>query len=87
MCRTPFDVPTYRCRLIIEKVPAEGAPIITDFTTNNVSSIVEGFGIDFRNLVSPNGHMIADVLFDIEAHEDLSEVLRELGLPAVPGSG
>lgn len=87
MCRTPFDCPTYRCRLIIEKVPNDGSPRVTDFITNNVSSIVDGFGIDFRNLTGPFGHMFADVLFDIEAHEDLSEVLRELGLPAVPGSG
>jgi hypothetical protein len=88
MCRTPFDCPTYRCRLIIEKVPIDGSPLITDFTTNNVSSIVEGFGIDIRNLWPQHaGRMMADVLFDIEADEDLNEVLRELGLPVVRGSG
>lgn len=87
MCRAPFDLPLYRCRLIIERVPAEGTPLITDFSTNNVTSIVEGFGLDFRTLVPPNGRFVTDVLFDIEEGEDLHDVLRELGLPAIPGSG
>lgn len=86
MCRAPFDLPLYRCRLIIERVPAEGTPLITDFSTNNVTSIVEGFGLDFRTLVPPNGRFVTDVLFDIEEGEDIHEVLRELGLPAIHGS-
>lgn len=79
MCRAPFDVPKYRCQLIIERVPHDGRPLVTNFETTNVSSIVNGFGLDFRAIA---GHMIADIHFDVEAHEELDEVLRELGLPA-----
>ena len=87
MCRTPFDCPSYRCRLIIEKVPQNGGPIISDFITSNISSIVEGFGIDFRSIIPrPEARFELDVLFDIEADEDLNQVLRSLGLPAVRGS-
>ena len=51
MCRVPFDVPTYRCRLIIEKVMADPPDRrVTNFETQNVMSIVEGFGV-LRGLV------------------------------------
>lgn len=84
MCRVPFDVPTYRCRLIIERV-ADGRRESTNFETNNVTTIIEGFGIDFRTLVPPNpgGRFYADVHFDIDPEETLRDVLAELGLPDV----
>lgn len=85
MCRLPFDVPSYRCRLIVERVPADSNSIITDFVTSNISNIMEGFGIDFRSIAPDGGRMVADIQFDIEAHEDLNEVLRELGLPTPLG--
>jgi hypothetical protein len=87
MCRLPFDLPSYRCRLIVERVPADSNSIITDFVTGNVSSIMDGFGIDFRNIAPAGERMVADIQFDIEADEDLNEVLRELGLPTAPGFG
>jgi hypothetical protein len=87
MCRVPFDVPSYRCRLIVERVPADSNSIITDFVTSNISNIMEGFGIDFRSIAPDGGRMVADIQFDIEADEDLNEVLRELGLPTTPGFG
>lgn len=84
MCRVPFDVPTYRCRLIIERVCDERRDS-TNFQTNNVASIIEGFGIDFRTLVPPtsSGRFYADIHFDIDPEETLRDVLAELGLPDV----
>jgi len=83
MCREPFDVPTYRCRLIIERVASDPPDRrVTNFETQNVMSIVEGFGLDFRALVPGNaGRFYTDIHFDIEPNEALEEVLRELGLP------
>jgi predicted lipase len=84
MCREPFDVPTYRCRLIIERVASDPPDRrVTNFETQNVMSIVEGFGLDFRSLV-PGGstsRFYTDIHFDIEPSETLEDVLRELGLP------
>jgi hypothetical protein len=83
MCREPFDLTTYRCRLIIEKV-TEGEPerTIRDFETQNVASIVEGFGLDFRNLIAgSSGRFYTDIRFDIDVDEVLEDILRELGLP------
>jgi hypothetical protein len=82
MCRAPFDVPVYRCRLTIDRV-ADNHRIVESFETTNVASIVEGFGIDFRTLVPPTDtrHLRAEILFDIDQDENISEILRELGLP------
>lgn len=82
MCREPFDVPTYRCRLIIERVTQPVERRVSEFETQNVMSIVEGFGLDFRTLV-PNtqGRFYTDIHFDIDPTEILEDVLRELGLP------
>jgi hypothetical protein len=56
-----------------------------DFDTSNIASIIDGFGIDLRQLLPANaeGRVIADIHFDIEPHEDLEESLRELGLPTI----
>jgi hypothetical protein len=85
MCRVPFDVPTYRCRLIIEKVTDPPERHVTNFETQNVMSIVEGFGLDFRSLIPGGaagaGRFYTDIHFDIEPSEILEDVLRELGLP------
>jgi len=81
MCRVPFDVPTYRCRLIIEKT-GDGALSITEFLSQNVNSIMEGFGLDFRSILPNNtGRMLTDIHFDIDPTEDLRTILTELGLP------
>ncbi len=82
MCRAPFDVPQYRCRLIIEKVD-DGGRSITEFLSQNVNSIMEGFGLDYRSLLPNNvGRMLTDIHFDIDPTEDLRTVLTSLGLPA-----
>lgn len=84
MCREPFDLPTYRCRLIIERV-ADNQRATTNFETRNVHEIIEGFGIDFRALVPQGaGRLFTDIHFDIEPHEALEEILRELNLPEGP---
>jgi len=81
MCRVPFDIPTYRCRLIIERV-ADSNRTISDFVTSNVSGIMDGFGLDFRQLVPrTDGRFFTDIHFDIEPGEVLQDILRELGLP------
>jgi hypothetical protein len=56
---------------------------VTNFETDNVMSIVEGFGLDFRTLLPGGaaGRFYTDIHFDIEPHEDLEDILRELGLP------
>ena len=82
MCRVPFDIPTYRCRLIVERT-VDSQRISTDFETTNVSNIAGGFGLDFRQLVPNDGRFIADIHFDIEPGEILNEILTELGLPTV----
>jgi hypothetical protein len=56
---------------------------VTNFETQNVMSIVEGFGLDFRSLIpgGATGRFYTDIHFDIEPTEILEDVLRELGLP------
>jgi hypothetical protein len=84
MCRTPFDVPLYKCRLIIERV-SDSRRTVNDFETNNVASIIEGFGLDFRALIPDNtGTFITDIHFDIDPGEAIQEILNELGLPSYP---
>lgn len=84
MCREPFDIPLYRCRLMIERV-SNHQDYTRDFETSNITSIIDGFGIDLRQLLPPSseGRVIADIHFDIEPGEDLEEALRELGLPMI----
>ena len=85
MCREPFDLPMYKCRLVIERT-TDGHVDTINYDTSNILSIIDGFGLDFRTL-NPltNGRFITDLHFDIEPGEDLLEVLRELGLPQPPG--
>jgi hypothetical protein len=84
MCRTPFDVPTYRCRLIIERT-SDSQRAVSDFQSSNVQEIVSGFGLDFRSMVpSDSGRFYTDIHFDIDTNEVLDEILRELGLPVEP---
>jgi hypothetical protein len=81
MCRFPFDVPTYRCRLIIERVQ-DGQRALLPFDASNVHNIMEGFGLDMRQLIPPGpGRFITDLHFDIEEDEDLGDILVQLGLP------
>jgi len=80
MCRTPFDVPLYRCRLIIERI-GDGTRSTNEFLSQNVYSIMEHFGLDNRLIPNNVERMLTDIHFDIEEGEDLITVLTELGLP------
>jgi len=80
MCRTPFDLPKYRCRLTIERVN-EATTHTTDFQTSNINSIVAGFGFDLRQMLHG---MYTDVHFDIDEDEDINYIMQELGLPVPP---
>jgi hypothetical protein len=83
MCRVPFDVPTYRCRLIIERT-VDSQRHISDFETSNITTIMDGFGVDFRQIVPSHGRFYTDIQFDIDPEEALQDILRELGLPGAP---
>lgn len=83
MCREPFDVPTYKCRLIIERVQ-DSFRHVSDFETSNVANILNGFGLQFRELIPNQGGFISDIRFDIDPAEVLHDILHELGLPSAP---
>ena len=83
MCREPFDVPTYKCRLIIER-SADSFRHINDFETSNIAGILDGFGLQFRELVPSQGRFLSEIRFDIDPEETLRDILRELGLPTPP---
>jgi hypothetical protein len=52
------------------------------FDASNIHNIIEGFGLDMRQLIPPGpGRFITDLHFDIEDDEEIGEVLRQLGLP------
>jgi len=80
MCRVPFDVPSYRCRLIIERTE-DSTVSVNNFSTSNILPITEGFGLDFRQIIPPgNTRFYTDIHFDINPGEDLMDVLGGLGL-------
>lgn len=83
MCREPFDVPTYRCRLIIERT-CDSFRHTSDFETSNIANVLDGFGLQFRELVPSQGRFLTDIRFDIDPDEVLNDILRELGLPEAP---
>jgi hypothetical protein len=85
MCRTPFDLPSYRCKLSIERLSDANIHAV-EFTTQNVASITSGFGIDLRMLLQEagTGRLFTDIHFDIDEDENLTQILRDLGLPQPP---
>lgn len=83
LCRVPFDLPVYKCRLIIERV-FDNQRTVSDFETSNVANIIAGFGLDFRELIPRGtGRLLTDIHFDVDPTEVLEDILRELGLPDV----
>jgi len=77
MCRMPFDVPKYRCRLIIERV-SDGDTSDTLFESSNVRSIMSGFGV----ILERGQEMLqSEIRWDVDPDEDLIEEMRQLGLP------
>jgi hypothetical protein len=80
MCRAPFDLPKYRCRLVIERVQ-EANTFATEYITSNINPIVSGFGFDLRQLIQG---IFTDIRFDIDEEEDIRYIMQELGLPSPP---
>jgi hypothetical protein len=80
MCRTPFDLPSYRCRLVIERVQ-ESNTFVSEFETSNINPIMSGFGFDLRQLFQG---LYTNISFNIDEDEDINYILQELGLPVPP---
>lgn len=80
MCRTPFDLPTYKCRLIIERV-SDSNVMTSTFELSNILPISQGFGLNIPVMFPESGRLLTDIHFDIDENEVLEEVLRELGIP------
>lgn len=80
MCRTPFDLPSYRCRLIIQRVQ-EPDVFISDFQTSNITPITNAFGFDLRQLIQG---FYTDIHFDIDPQENIQYILQQLELPTPP---
>ena len=79
MCRTPFDLPSYRVRIVIDRV-AEGTHEVRSYITSNIQTIREEFGLDLRVLEAHEQSSL-NILFELEEHENLEEVLRSLNIP------
>jgi hypothetical protein len=80
MCRAPFDLPKYRIRIVIDRVE-EGTHEVRSYVTSNIQTIRDEFGLDLRVLDTHEDASL-NVLFDLESHEDIVEVLRTLGVPS-----
>jgi hypothetical protein len=78
MCRTPFDLPSYRVRIVIDRV-TEGTHEVRSYVTSNIQTIREEFGLDLRILESHEQASL-NILFELEEHENLEEVLRSLNI-------
>jgi hypothetical protein len=78
-CRAPFDVPLFKCRLIIEKV-SDQTIAIANFQISNIHSIINDFGIELNQPVENR----IEIFFDIEQDENINDVLGDLNLPLHP---
>lgn len=75
MCRTPFDQPLYKVHVSVQRV-ADNATSSEMYTTSNISNMVSMFGID--PLLDPR--LIAEILFEVGAHESISHMFHDLGI-------
>jgi hypothetical protein len=80
MCRAPFDLPKYRIRIVIDRVE-EGTHEVRSYVTSNIQTIRDEFGLDLR-VIDAHEEASLNIIFDLEAHEDIVEVLRTLGVPS-----
>lgn len=79
ICRTEFDVPLFKCRLIIEKVQ-DGTIAIANFQVSNLHSIINNFGIELNRPLENN----LEIFFDIDEGENINTILEGLNLPLHP---
>jgi len=78
ICRQPFDQPVYKVAITIQCI-ADNQQATDTYTTSNIQSIIDGFGLD-PSLLSTSRRTLTDITFDVEFGEILSEVLRDLGI-------
>jgi hypothetical protein len=81
MCRSPFDLPNYRIRIVVDRV-AEGTHEVRSYITSNIQTIRDEFGLDLR-ILEAHEEASLNVLFELEDHENIEEVFRSLGVPSV----
>lgn len=79
MCRTPFDLPKYRVRIVVDRV-AEGTHEVRSYVTSNIHTIREEFGLDLR-VLEAHEEASLNILFELEDHENIEEVFSSLGVP------
>lgn len=77
MCRTPFDLPTYRVTITIQNT-RQNTTESSQYTTTDIQGIQDEFGLDLR-MLDPEATM--NIVFDIDENEDLREVLAAIGVP------
>jgi len=75
MCRVPFDQPSYKVRVSIQRT-SDGETATHTYATTNVAALVSTFGID----PFTDTRFVTDIFFDVDANESIEEVLQELGL-------
>jgi len=81
MCRVPFDQPSYKVRVSVQRT-SDGETASHTYNTNSVAALVSTFGID----PFTDTRFVTDIFFDIDTNESVEEVLHELGL-RMPVSG
>lgn len=79
MCRVPFDLPTYRVTISLQRV-ADNTVESSQYLTSNIQGIQDEFGLDVRAL-DLQLDTIMNIVFDVDENEDLREMLRAIGVP------
>lgn len=74
VCRSPFDQPRYKIRVVIEP---DGIEMTR--ASSNIDNIVDLFGLDTRHIET----FFTDIRFEIFNEENLLEILREIGFPSL----
>lgn len=75
MCRVPFDQPSYKVRVSVQRT-SDGETAVHTYATTDVSALVSTFGID----PFTDTRFVTDIFFDVDADESIEEVFQELGL-------
>lgn len=75
LCRVPFDQPTYKIRVSIQRT--QDSQVYSHvYQTSNVSALTSAFGFD--PFMDPR--FVTDIMFDIANDETITQVFQELGL-------
>jgi hypothetical protein len=79
MCRVPFDLPTYRVTISLQRV-ADNTVESSQYLTSNIQGIQNEFGLDVRAL-DLQLDTIMNIVFDVDENEDIREMLAAIGVP------